>query len=142
MITTPPTGVHLPPSPVAVSRRAELSPSDFWRLLLTQLQMQDPLSTTDTQQMLQQFVALQNAREMARLSTSLQRVETLLLLGHEVEWKTGGASQRGTVIGAALGGEAPLLTVRTSEGTTNISYEDITSVVSSTPTRLFLLERA
>jgi len=96
---------------VNTTNRAELSAEDFWQLLLTHLQMQDPFETADTNQMLQQFVTLQAAREMARVSDSLQRLQALLMLGRVVSGEWEGEAFTGTVVGVSLSG-TPTLSVR------------------------------
>jgi hypothetical protein len=96
---------------VNTTNRAELSAEDFWQLLLTHLQMQDPFETADTNQMLQQFVTLQAAREMARVSDSLQRLQALLMLGRVVSGEWEGEAFTGMVVGVSLSG-TPTLSVR------------------------------
>ena len=96
---------------VNTTNRAELSAEDFWQLLLTHLQMQDLFETADTNQMLQQFVTLQAAREMARVSDSLQRLQALLMLGRVVSGEWEGEAFTGTVVGVSLSG-TPTLSVR------------------------------
>jgi hypothetical protein len=60
--------------------RAVLSAQDFWKLLLTQLQMQDPFTVGDTQAMLQQLVSLQSAQTATEVAEGLKRVQALLML--------------------------------------------------------------
>jgi len=96
------------------TNRAELSAEDFWQLLLTHLQMQDPFETADMNQMLQQFVTLQAAREMARVSDSLQRLQALLMLGRVVSGEWEGEAFTGTVVGVSLSG-TPTLSVKVGD---------------------------
>lgn len=96
--------------------RAELSAEDFWQLLLTHLQMQDPFQTADMNQMLEQFVTLQAAREMARVSDSLQRFQAMLMLGRVVSGEWEGETLTGTVVGVSLSG-TPTLAVKVGDQT-------------------------
>lgn len=108
--------------------RAELSPSEFWQLLLTQLQMQDPFQAGDTGAMLQQFVALQSAQEMAHLWEALQRVQTLLLLGHSVQFETGERAGEGMVVGIRWSGAMPQLLVQAGEQVESVPLSAVTAV--------------
>jgi hypothetical protein len=98
---------------VNAMNRAELSMEDFWQLLLTHLQMQDPFETADMNQMLQQFVTLQAARETARVSDALHRLQALLMLGRVVSGEWEGEAFTGTVVGVSLSG-TPTLSVKVS----------------------------
>jgi hypothetical protein len=65
-------------------------------------------------QMLQQFVTLQAAREMARVSDSLQRLQALLMLGRVVSGEWEGEAFTGTVVGVSLSG-TPTLSVKVGD---------------------------
>ncbi len=99
---------------VNATNRAELSAEDFWQLLLTHLQMQDPFETADMNQMMQQFVTLQAAREMSRVSDSLQRLQAMLMLGRVVSGEWEGEAFTGTVVGISLSG-VPTLSVKVGD---------------------------
>jgi flagellar basal-body rod modification protein FlgD len=58
-----------------------LDEDDFVRLLVTQLQQQDPFKAADTAQMMNQFVALGNFQSMQRMSAEYERVASLQLAG-------------------------------------------------------------
>ncbi len=121
--------------------RFELSPQDFWKLLLTQLQTQDPFRAGDMTAMMEQFVAMQTAREMARLSDALQRVQILLLLGHSVQAVVDGNLQAGKVIGVSLAG-APSLLMQAGGTTLTVPLSAVTSVMTDAPARSLLVKRA
>lgn len=106
------------------AERARLSPTEFWQLLLTQLQLQDPFEITDTTDMVQQLMTLQSASELARLSENLEHVRALLLLGQRVTLKDG---QMGTVTGVSFR-EGVRLTLRLTEGMTSVPLSSISSV--------------
>lgn len=107
--------------------RAELSAEDFWRLLLTHLQMQDPFQTADMNEMLQQFVTLQAAREMARVSDSLQRFQAMLMLGRTVSGDWEGGAFVGRVVGVSLSG-TPSLTVKIGDETVTVPVNAVWQV--------------
>lgn len=121
--------------------RTELSLQDFWKLLLTQLQTQDPFRASDMTAMMEQFVAMQMAKEMARLSDALGRVQALLLLGHSVQASVGGNLQSGKVIGVSLSGALSLL-VQAGGNTLTVPLSAVTSVMTDEPARSLLVERA
>ncbi len=111
-------------------QRAELSAEDFWKLLLTSLQLQDPFQSTDMNAMLQQFVTLQAAREMARLSDSLQQVQALLLLGRAVSAYWEGSEVTGTVVGVSLG-STPTLRVQQGDQTIGVPLKSVWQITLS-----------
>ncbi len=106
-------------SETLAASKAELSAEDFWQLLLTHLQMQDPFQTTDMNAMLQQFVALQAAREMARLSDAFQRMQAMLMLGRTVTAFWEGNEVSGTVVGVSLSG-TPTLSLQAGNQTLTV----------------------
>ena len=123
-----PTGTPLKDQAV---NRMTLSPTEFWQLVLTQLQLQDPFEVTGAMDMVQQFVTLQSATELARLSENLQQVQALLLLGQEVTLENG---QKGTVTGVSLSDGVRLL-VHLAETTVAVPM-DLVLAVQAVPERL------
>lgn len=111
------------------TNRAELSAEDFWQLLLTHLQMQDPFQSTDMNAMLEQFVTIQSAREMSRLSDALQRVQALLLLGRFVSAQWEGEELSGTVVSVSLSG-SPTLGIKVGEQTVAVPINSIGAVAT------------
>lgn len=109
--------------------RGDLSAEDFWQLLLKHLQMQDPFQTTDMSTMLEQFVMVQAAREMARVSDALQRLQALLLVGRQVLAHWDGETIQGTVVSVSLSG-SPTLTVQMGERTVAIPLTAVWEVAS------------
>ncbi len=116
-------------SNISSTSRAELSAEDFWQLLLTHLQMQDPFQATDMSAMMEQFVTIQAAREMARLSDALQRVQALLLLGRVVSANWEGEEISGTVVSVSLSG-SPTLGVKVGEQTVVIPINSVWEVAT------------
>ncbi|MCS7186422.1 MAG: hypothetical protein N3B10_11385 [Armatimonadetes bacterium] len=114
---------------VSSTSRAELSAEDFWQLLLTHLQMQDPFQATDMNAMMEQFVTIQAAREMAKLSDALQRVQALLLLGRVVSANWEGEELAGEVVSVSLSG-SPILGVKVGERTVAIPVNSVWEVAT------------
>ncbi|MFN3422038.1 MAG: flagellar hook capping FlgD N-terminal domain-containing protein, partial [Armatimonadota bacterium] len=111
------------------TNRAELSAEDFWRLLLTHLQMQDPFQSADMNAMLEQFVTIQAAREMSRLSDALQRVQALLLLGRFVSAQWEGEELSGTVVSVSLSG-SPILGIKVGDQTVAVPINSVWEVAT------------
>lgn len=111
------------------TNRAELSAEDFWQLLLTHLQMQDPFQSADMNAMLEQFVTIQAAREMSRLSDALQRVQALLLLGRVVSAQWEGEELSGTVVSVSLSG-SPILSIKVGEQTVAVPINSVWAVAT------------
>jgi len=128
---------------VSSTSRAELSAEDFWQLLLTHLQMQDPFQAADMNAMMEQFVTIQAAREMARLSDALQRVQALLLLGRVVSFSKSlipdpqslnfeGEELSGTVVSVSLS-SSPTLGVKVGDRTVAIPINAVWEVATEQP---------
>ncbi len=54
----------------------ELGSSDFFKLIIKQLQSQDPLSPTDNDKLMQQISTIRSIGSSDKLSTALQSVQT------------------------------------------------------------------
>lgn len=92
--------------------------------------MQDPFEAADTTQMLQQFVTIQAAREMAKVSDNLQRLQAMIMLGRVVSGEWEGETLTGEVVGVSLSG-TPTLSVRVDDRTLTIPVEAIWQVALS-----------
>lgn len=108
--------------------RAVLSAQDFWKLLLTQLQMQDPFTVGDTQAMLQQFVALQSAQSATEVVEGLKRVQALLMLGREIQALIDGQWQKGTVVSIAFNEDQPHLLVQLGAETKAVPLSTVSAI--------------
>lgn len=114
-----------------------LSQEDFLKILLTQLQFQDPLKPLDNQEFLAQMAQFSSLAQTSQIN---DRIDSLLsiqaatqsigLIGKTVQVDTDGGSQVGTVGSLNFTGGVPLLTVTTSAGEvlTGISVSQITVV--------------
>jgi flagellar basal-body rod modification protein FlgD len=107
----------------AATQNAGIGQDDFLRILLTQLQFQDPLKPVDNQEFvaqLAQFSALEINRQQSEKVESLLSIESvnqsLSLIGKTVQIGTnGGASGQVTAVTYSSG--EPKLTVKTASTT-------------------------
>ena len=109
---------------------------DFLKILLTQLTYQDPLKPMDNQQFMAQmaqFTSLQQTQQLNEktdvMLTTQASLQSVGLLGRNVEIGSGTGSITGTVKALSLATDTPQLTLETSSGTiSGISLSQITSV--------------
>lgn len=102
-----------------VPSAAQLSQEDFMRILLAQLQFQDPLKPMDNQEFvaqLAQFSALEINRQQSERVDQLLSMQSVTqsvgIMGKRVDVKTSlGSSLSGTVKAVSLRTGVPLLTV-------------------------------
>jgi flagellar basal-body rod modification protein FlgD len=105
-----------------VPSAAQLSQEDFMRILLAQLQFQDPLKPMDNQEFvaqLAQFSALEINRQQSERVDQLLSMQSVTqsvgILGKKIDMKTSlGSSLAGTVKAVSLRTGEPLLTVDVS----------------------------
>lgn len=97
---------------------------DFMRILLTQLTYQDPLKPMDNQQFMAQvaqFTTLEQTQQLnnkidALLSTQAS-LQSVGLIGRNVDVTTATGIVSGSVTALSLRGETPLISIRTQLGT-------------------------
>lgn len=127
-----PTATQLPTNTV-------LGQEDFLKILLTQLQFQDPLKPIDNQEFvaqLAQFTGLEINRQVSDKTDSLLTIQSatqsLGLIGRTVEVNTNTGSQVGTVTAISFQGGSPALTVKTADGQflTDVTLSQIALVQS------------
>jgi flagellar basal-body rod modification protein FlgD len=128
--------IGLPASSTATSATPAVSETDFLRILMTQLQFQDPLKPVDNEQFvaqLAQFSALEVAEEQ---NTKLDSVLTMqntnqvvALLGRSVEASSPGGTATGTItaITFSTSGQPTLTLTPSGAGATtvNVNPSDI-----------------
>lgn len=117
-----------------VPSSSQLGQEDFMRILLAQLQFQDPLKPVDNQEFvaqLAQFSALEiNRRQSEKVDQllSMQSVEQSVgIIGKNIEIQTAqGGSVAGTVSAVSFRGGEPKLTVNSSGTTiTDVRLSDV-----------------
>jgi flagellar basal-body rod modification protein FlgD len=100
-------------------KNATLGQEDFMKILLTQLQFQDPLKPMDNQEFMAQmaqFTSLEISRQQSDNTETLLAIQSasqaLNLIGKEVEVQTDGVAQIGIVKAVAFQGGVPVMTVQ------------------------------
>lgn len=100
------------------SRQASdvLGKDDFLRILITQLQHQDPIAPVEDKEFISQmaqFSSLEQitnlSNQFSRLSETLSAGQSLQLLGREVAINDNGAVVQGIVDSVTIGGEAQVV---------------------------------
>lgn len=104
-------------------QQSSLGQEEFLRILLTQLQFQDPLKPMDNQQFLAQMAQFSSLAQTSQLN---ERVDTLLsiqastqsigLIGKTVEVQTSSNQEVGVVTSLSFADGQPTLTVRNTAG--------------------------
>lgn len=107
-----------------IPRNAGLSQEDFMRILLAQLQFQDPLKPMDNQQFiaqLAQFSGLEiNRQQSEKIDTLLSMESTnqaAALVGKSIELKTSTGSTAGKVTAVSFSTGQPRLTIDSNGST-------------------------
>lgn len=102
---------------------ASLGQEDFLKILLTQLQFQDPMKPMDNQQFMAQmaqFTTLEVTQQLNDKTDNLLTIQSasqaLGLIGKTVDVTTSNGSQTGTVTAVAFQNGSPAMTIRTSSG--------------------------
>jgi flagellar basal-body rod modification protein FlgD len=113
----------------------------FLKLLVTQLQNQDPSSPMDSTQMVAQTSQLASMQQMTAMATSTadsyslqQRTSAANVIGKTVSWTdSDGVAQSGVATAVAYSstaGTAPTITV----GTQTVSLDDLTGIADTSST--------
>jgi len=114
-----------------------LSQQDFLKIMLTQLQFQDPLKPMDNEQFLAQMAQFSSLAQTAQMN---DRIDTLLtvqaatqsigLIGKTVQVDTASTSTVGTVSSLSFSSGTPSLTVTANDGSimTGVSVSQISVI--------------
>jgi flagellar basal-body rod modification protein FlgD len=104
--------------------QAVVNQQDFLKILLTQLNFQDPLKPVDNEQFvaqLAQFTNLEQTRELTDNTSTLLSIQastqSIGLLGKTVDVSAGSGTVTGTVTTITFSSGQPTLTVLASDGT-------------------------
>lgn len=100
-------------STASAAATASLNPDSFLRLLIAQLQTQDPMSPMDTGQMVTQLSTMQMVSENRASRQSQDMVQAMNLLGRTVGWQdqSTGKYVYGQVSGVVRDGSEARVTV-------------------------------
>ena len=118
--TNPITGSTTTPTTAQpAAKMPTLGKDDFLKLLVGQLQHQDPLAPSDDQQWIGQMAAFSQLEQVSNTAETTQKIVdtlnmngTLSLIGHSVTYlDTTGASHSGTVETVDMAGGRATLTV-------------------------------
>ena len=111
-------------SAVSSTAASSLGLQDFVRVLTTQLTYQDPLKPMDNQEFMAQvaqFTALEQSQQLndrlQQLIENQAALQSVGLIGRNIEFTTSTGRSNGTVTALSLQGDAPVLTVSLSGGT-------------------------
>ena len=129
-------------SPVSASSAApaqanSLGLQDFLKILLTQLNYQDPLKPMDNQEFMAQmaqFTALEQSQRLNDkfdlLIANQAALQSVGLIGRTVDVTTNSGNVTGTVTSLSLQGEQPKLSVSTSSGSVlaDVSLSQVTAI--------------
>lgn len=113
----------VPETASANSQAGRINQQDFLKILLTQLNAQNPLKPMDNSAFvaqLAQFSQLEQTQEMVTSTKQLLAVQTstqsIALLGRTVSILNGTSVATGQVVDVATSGTEPLLTIHPSSG--------------------------
>jgi len=127
-LTTPTAagpGSQQPQNPLGV-----LNKDDFLRLLVTQLQYQDPLSPTDNQQFMAQMAQFSTVEGINNLESTLASLQGVGLIGKQVTYTADdGTEQTGVATAIAMSGS----TTTAHVGNDKVDLSKITSVSDPAP---------
>lgn len=111
------------PSENTISRRAAIQQEDFLKVLLAQLQFQDPMEPLDNNEFIAQFAQLTNLEQTQQLNDKVETLtglqaggQAINLIGHTVEANTDTTIIVGNVVSVAFQNGVPILTLRTAAG--------------------------
>lgn len=121
----------------STSALTQISPNDFLKMLITQLQQQDPLNPTSSDQILQQISQIDNIEATTTLTSSLNSVATDQsfqtasgLIGKQVQGVDGsGNPVAGTVDSVSFSNGAATLNV----GSQTMQLSGISSISDPSP---------
>jgi flagellar basal-body rod modification protein FlgD len=129
-ITT--AAVTPPASATKKASTATLDKDSFLKLLVAQLQHQDPTSPQDSTQWTAQMAQFSTVEQLTNLSTSTTKAaksaamsQAVGLLGREVSYTANQQQFTGTVQRVDAGADAPTLMI---DGVTGVSLDSITGV--------------
>jgi len=121
----------------AASQANTLGLQDFLKILLTQLNYQDPLKPMDNQEFMAQMAQFTALEQSQRLNDKLDllianqaALQSVGLIGRTVDVSTDSGNVTGTVTSLSLQGEQPKVSVSTSGGNvlTDVGISQVTAI--------------
>lgn len=90
----------------------ELGKDDFLKLLVSQLQNQDPLSPMQDQEFIAQMAQFSSLEQMQNMNSSILISQASSMIGTEITWQdTSGNVKKGLVASVEISGKTPSLKV-------------------------------
>jgi flagellar basal-body rod modification protein FlgD len=129
MTTTPATAVpgssSSSPSQASTNPNGILGQNDFLKLMIAQLQAQNPLEPGNTNEFLNELAQITQVEQITNLATSNQLSSAVNLIGHKVSYTVNGELKSGTVQSAQSNASGVTVTV---SGEPGINLQAITAV--------------
>jgi len=109
----------------APTSSSSLNMQDFLKILLTQLNYQDPMKPMDNQQFMAQLAQFTSLEQTQQLNTKIDQListqaalQSVGLIGRTVDIDAASGTVTGTVKALSLSGDSPQLTVLSTTGET------------------------
>jgi flagellar basal-body rod modification protein FlgD len=119
------------------SSNSHINQQDFLRILLTQLNAQDPLKPMDNTAFVAQLAQFSQLEQSQQMVTGLNQLvavqtasQTVALLGRTVDVSDGSGFTTGQVTGMSVSGSTPTLTVHPATGAdaTGVARKNISNI--------------
>lgn len=126
-----------PTQDISSNQNTSLGQEDLFKILLTELQYQDPLEPMDNKEFIAQLAQFTNLEQTRQFNNNLESLlsvqasnQSITLLGKTVEIETGSAPEVGDVISVIFEDGSPILTIEKTDGTflSDIRLSQIQSV--------------
>ena len=118
-------------STTSTKSSSSLGKDDFLKLLVTQLQTQDPMNPMDDTQFISQMAQFTSLEQMKNMNTSVQMTQATSYIGKQVTWDNDqGVEQTGVVKSVRLVNSEPKIII----GDQSIALAKITSVSDKSTT--------
>ena len=118
-------------STTSTKSSSSLGKDDFLKLLVTQLQTQDPMNPMDDTQFISQMAQFTSLEQMKNMNTSVQMTQATSYIGKQVTWDNDqGVEQTGVVKSVRMVNSEPKIII----GDQSIALAKITSVSDKTTT--------
>jgi flagellar basal-body rod modification protein FlgD len=96
-----------------INKSSELGKDDFLKLLVTQMQYQDPINPMDDTQFVSQMAQFSSLEQMQNMNTATLTTQATTLIGKLVTWSLdSGGYQDGTVSAVAIVDGQPKLVMK------------------------------